>query len=165
MAIITPTKFSQLRKQNSDKKIVYCDGTFDLTHAGHVLFLEDSKSRGDVLVVGVGAEKDIRKYKGKTRPILNNDTRLKMIDSLKVVDYTFLSQLPNYENLLSHLEPNFKRLKPDVYVINEDAFDIPYRKKIAEKYDVKFIISKRVCPPGFDSISTTKIIHKIKTSG
>ena len=162
MAIITKKDFIKIRQKHSDKKIVYCDGSFDLTHAGHVLFFEEGKSMGDVLVVGVGADSDIKKYKGKTRPILNQSVRLKTIDSLKPVDYSFLNKLPSQKNLLSHLEVNFNKLKPDVYLINEDAFNIEYRKKISKKYSVKIVMAHRVCPPNFDKISTSKIIDKIK---
>lgn len=162
MAIITKKEFSKIRKNNPDKIIVYCDGSFDLTHAGHVLFFEDCKSRGDLLVVGVAADIDLMKYKGKTRPILNQNIRLKAVDSFKPVDYCFLNKLPSQKNLLSQLEVNFRKLKPDIYMVNEDAFNIEYRQKVVDKHKVKLVIAKRVCPPEFEAISTTKIIDKIK---
>lgn len=162
MAIISKNIFSQIRKKYSNKKIVYCDGTFDLTHAGHVLFFEECKSKGDLLFVGVASDTNIKRYKGKTRPILNQNIRLKTVDSFKPVDYCFLSKLPNYKNPLSQLKLHFRKLKPDIYVINEDAFNVEYRKKIAEKHNVKLVIAKRTCPLDFEAISTTKIIDKIK---
>lgn len=162
MAIVTKKYFSKIRKNYSDKVIVYCDGSFDLTHAGHILFFDECKSRGDLLVVGVGSDFDIRKYKGKTRPILNQYIRLKTVDSFKPVDYCFLNKLPNQKNLLSQLEVNFKTLKPHIYVVNEDAFNVEYRRKVADKYNVKLVVAKRTCPLSFEAISTTKIIDKIK---
>lgn len=161
MVIVTKRDFIKIRKNYLGKIIVYCDGSFDLTHAGHVLFFEECKSMGDLLVVGVGADLDIRKYKGKTRPILNQMVRLKTVDSFKPVDYCFLNKLPAQKNLLSHLEVNFSKLKPDIYVINEDAFNIDYRKKMANKYNVKLVVAKRTCPVDFEAISTSKIIEKI----
>lgn len=164
MAIISKKDFSRIRKQNSKKTIVYCDGSFDLPHAGHVLFFEDCKSLGDILIVGVGTDKGIKKRKGDTRPVLNQDIRLKTIDAFKPVDYTFLNTLPNYKNMLSQLDRCFNKLKPDMYVINEDAFDVDYRRKISNKNKVKLVVLKRTCPLEFEGISTSKIIDKIKNS-
>ncbi len=161
MAIITKKDFPKIRKENSGKKIVYCDGSFDLPHAGHILFFEDCKRLGDMLIVGIGTDKGIKKRKGEERPVLNQDIRMKTVDSFKPVDFTFLNKLPNHKNLLSQLDVCFNMLKPDFYVVNEDAFDIAYRKKISKKYNVKLVVLKRTCPPEFESISTSKIINKI----
>ena len=162
MAIITKRDFSKIRKNNPNKVIVYCDGSFDLPHAGHILFFEDCKGLGDVLIVGVGTDIGIRKRKGEGRPILNQDIRLKTIDSFKSVDYAFLNKLPHYRNMLSQLDDCFKKLRPDIYVVNEDAFDIGYREKISKKHGVKLAVLKRTCPIEFEAISTSKIIDKIK---
>lgn len=164
MSIITKREFPKIRKNNLNKLIVYCDGSFDITHAGHVLFFEECKSMGQVLVVGVGADSDVRKYKGKTRPILNQSIRLKMVSALKPVDYCFLNKLPIQKEYLSHLEVNFRKLQPNIYVVNEDALNIEYRKKVADKHNVKIVVARRTCPPDFEAISTTKIIEKVKNS-
>jgi len=158
------TKYSELKKirrENSDKKIVFCSGTFDLTHAGHVLFFEDSRKVGDLLVVTVGSDAMIKKNKGDKRPILNEHLRLKLVSSLKPVDYCLL-EMKTKDHPLQHLEYTFKDLRPDIYVINQDAFDIPFRKKLAKKYKIKLVVLNRWCPPEYDNISTTKIIEKIK---
>ena len=91
MAQIHPSEFAALRKKFENKKIVYCSGMFDLLHPGHVLFLEDCKKQGDILVVGVGGDSNVKKNKKPGRPIMNHYMRLKLIDSLKQVDYCFLS--------------------------------------------------------------------------
>ena len=151
----------KLRKKYQDKKIVYCSGTFDLTHAGHILFFEDCKKFGDLLVVGIGSDAEIKKNKGPDRPILNEDIRLKTILSLKPVDYCLLDRGTHKDK---HWQVNhvLKHLRPDAYVVNTDAFDIPSRKKIAEKYGVPFKMLKRSCPPSFKNISSSGIIKKIK---
>ena len=85
--IISYKNLASVRKKYPDKKIVFCSGSFDLIHPGHVLTFEALKKLGDILVVAVGGDKDIAEIKGPTRPILNEDLRLKMVDSLKPVDY------------------------------------------------------------------------------
>lgn len=151
-----------IRKRHKNKKIIFCSGGFDLAHAGHVLFFEECKKRGDILVVGVGNDHILGKNKGKNRPILNQHLRLKLIDSLKPVDYCFLDESKEGNHPLDIVEGGFKNLMPDVYITNEDAFDMPYRKKLASKYKVKMVILRRSCPPEFDNVSTSKIIEKIR---
>ena len=158
MTNIKVKDFENLREKYKNKKIVFCSGTFDLLHAGHVLFLEDCKSQGDILVVGVGSNKIVKSYKNKT-PIINESVRLKMLDSLKVVDHVYLE---NAGHLYDSLKRTFFKLKPDFYVVNFDAGLIPERRKIAEKYKVKLVVLNRKCPQSYDNISTTKIIEKIK---
>ena len=160
--IITINDLSSLRKKHAGQKIAFCSGGFDLTHAGHVLFFEDCKKHGEVLVVMVGNDAAIRRDKGNSRPILNEHLRLKMIDSLKPVDYAFLAHvIPKEEHPLKLMREVFISLKPDAYVINEDAFDIPYRETFAKEHSVKLVILPRTCPPEFEKISTTYIIRKI----
>ena len=138
-------------------------GTFDLVHAGHVIFFEDCKKYGDMLVVVLGEDKLLKKYKGSKRPIFNQHIRLKMIDSLKPVDYTTLDTLSQESgHLLQVLELSFASLKPDFYVINEDAFNIEHRKELCKKFGVELIILKRHCPEEFENISTTGIIEKVQ---
>jgi len=165
MAILERKNLSSIRKKHKDKKIVYCDGAFDLPHVGHILFFEDCKRHGDILVVGLGSDALIRKNKGKERPILNEKIRLKTVDSFKPVDYCFLiKDKINKDHKLAPLIKTFKSLEPDVAIFNKDAFDIPYRQKVAKAYGVKLVILPRYCPKDFEGISTSKIIAKIKNS-
>lgn len=159
---ITPEDLPRIREQHRGKKIVFCSGVFDLTHAGHALFFEDCKKQGDILVVCVGYDAKIGELKGEGRPVLNERVRLKMVDAMKPVDYCLLDNIPVGENPLKTLDVVFPDLKPDAYVINDDAFDIPYREAVARRFGVELIILPRFCPPEFENISTTNIIAKIR---
>lgn len=152
-----------LREKHRDKKIVFCSGSFDLLHAGHILFLEDCKKFGDILVVGVGGDEAIRENKGPNRPILNENVRLKTIDSLREIDYFLLDDNSlNREHKLGFLKNVLKTLKPDVYVVNEGGFQMNKRKEITQNIGIKMEILKRHCPKEFDNISTSQIIDNIK---
>lgn len=164
MAIIHHDDLSSIREEHRGKTIVLCTGTFDLTHAGHALFFEDCKGLGDFLVVGVGNDAAIRNLKGQERPVFNEHVRLKLISSLKPVDYCFLDPTPPGDQPLNGVELAFAKLRPDLYVINSDAFNIPYRRMLVEKYGVRLAVLERRSPPEFEEISTTKIIEKIKRS-
>ena len=65
------------------KKVV-AHGTFDITHYGHVNYLEKAKSFGDYLIVFVSSDKEC--IKNGKRNYFKEDIRLKMISSLKCVD-------------------------------------------------------------------------------
>lgn len=164
MAKIHLEDLPEVRKKHADKKIVFVSGGFDLTHAGHVLFFEDAKQQGDILVVMLGCDAVTKRMKGEKRPILNEHLRQKMVDSLKPVDYTFLDQVSaDGAPQLDFIDSVLGALKPDAYVINEDAFDIPYRREFMKKYpETQLIILPRSCPPEFENISTSQLIEKIK---
>lgn len=162
MTIIILEDLPKIREKYKDKKIVFCSGTFDLTHVGHILFFEDCKRLGEILVIGIGGDSITKKRKGDKKPILNEQIRIKTVDSFKRVDYTLIDYLSNETNKLIFLDVVFEKLHPDVYAINEDAFDIEYRRNLCEKFGVELKILKRECPKKFDEISTSKIIEKIK---
>jgi len=163
MSIINFADLAGIRSKHKDKKIVFCSGTFDLTHAGHVLFFEDCREYGDIIVVAVGSDFNAKLFsKGKGRPVQNEHVRLKMVSSLKPVDYAFIDPNAENNNWFPLLKVFFEKLKPDYYIINKDASDIVLRENIVRDYPVKMVILDRVAPKEFDGISTTKMINKIK---
>lgn len=161
MTIVKYSDLSDLREKYKGKKIVYGTGVFDVTHAGHVLFLEDCKKQGDVLVVSVVKDSFIKGY--KRNPVLNEHVRLKMVDSLKPVDYVVLDQTETYgpEGYMGDIQSIIHELKPDVFVINSDVQYIEERREKIEKMGVKFVVLDRACPEEFEKISTTRIIDKM----
>jgi len=160
--IISIDQLEKVRARHKDQKIVFCSGMFDLVHPGHILFFEDCKKIGDVLVVGVGGDKNIKERKNALRPIMNQAMRLKMVDSLRVVDYCLGFSHTPVNHRLEIIEMVLKKLHPDVYAINNDAFDIPYREKISKENSVELVVLDRWCPPEFEGVSTTKLIEKIQ---
>jgi len=161
--IVEFKNISSIRKNHPGKKLIFASGSFDLTHAGHVLFLEDAKAQGEILAVMVGGDEVIRHNKGPDRPIVNEHLRLKMIDSLKPVDYTILDTDSHHNpHQLDFLKTVFSEMKPDAYVVNDDGYDLPYRRMLAAEYNVPIIVLPRNAPPEFKTPSTTKIIEKLR---
>jgi rfaE bifunctional protein nucleotidyltransferase chain/domain len=104
--------------------VVFVSGTFDLLHPGHVRLLEQARSHGDVLVVGVqgdagfhgdseknGAEKGHPEKSGvsRSRPITPAAERAEIIASLASVDFAV-----EFED--SSPAPLIARLAPDIIV-------------------------------------------------
>ena len=69
------------------KKIVFTNGCFDLLHFGHIHFLEESRKRGDCLIVGLNSDRVIKKIKGKGRPYIDESQRARLISALACVDF------------------------------------------------------------------------------
>jgi len=163
--IINFEELADLRDFFSGEKIVFCSGTFDLLHLGQVYFLKKSKECGDLLVVSVGLDSVIKRNKDPKRPILNQDLRLRSIAELRCVDFCFLDDEPEDTHPLATLKTNLKNLRPNIYVVNHDAFDLDYRKKLLEGTSTKLeVLDTRVRfgGPNESLVSTTEIIKRIK---
>lgn len=67
------------------ERVVFTNGCFDLIHAGHVLYLQEARSLGDYLVVGVNSDASVRKLKGAERPVMPLRQRLIVLAGLESV--------------------------------------------------------------------------------
>ncbi|QKF78370.1 D-glycero-beta-D-manno-heptose-7-phosphate kinase [Arcobacter defluvii] len=88
------------------KKIVFTNGCFDILHAGHAKYLEVAKSFGDILIVGVNADSSVKKLKGPTRPINNQDDRAYILASLESVDYVVIFEEETPYELIELIKPH-----------------------------------------------------------
>jgi len=130
-----------------NKKIVFTNGCFDILHAGHVKYLEEAKSYGDVLILGLNSDSSIKRLKGEGRPINNEDDRAIVLASLESVDFVTIFDEDTPYNLIS-------LIKPDILVKGGD-----YEGKDVVGSD----IAKEVRLVRFvDGKSTTNIINKVK---
>jgi rfaE bifunctional protein nucleotidyltransferase chain/domain len=85
--------------------LVFSNGTFDLLHVGHVRSLEDAKSKGSLLVVGVNSDRSVRAYKGANRPVVPEDERAELLAALECVDFVTIFDEATPEKLLRLLRP------------------------------------------------------------
>lgn len=134
-------------------KTVFTCGCYDLFHAGHLETLLYAKEIGDYLIVGISSDKVIKKSKGKGRPIIKQDLRVKIISAFNFVDEVVIGRKKNFVDFI--LER-----KPDIYLkggdYNLETIDQDERKAV-ESYGGKIVFA-----PYIDGISTTKIIEDIK---
>lgn len=159
--IIQFNQLPEIREQHQGQQIVFVTGVFDLTHPGHVLFLEFCRNFGDVLVVGIGNDTQVARLK-PDRPIWNETWRAKMIASLKPVDYCFIGPPETATHHLKIVEMGFGALRPDVYAINDDVIDIPDRRLLAYRFVVNLVVIERAAyPPEFFGVSTSAILEKV----
>jgi D-glycero-beta-D-manno-heptose 1-phosphate adenylyltransferase len=87
-------------------RIVFANGCFDLLHVGHVRYLEAARSLGDLLVVGVNGDEQVRRLKGEGRPYVPERERAETVASLRAVDYVTVFHEPTVTELLLALRPD-----------------------------------------------------------
>ncbi len=104
---ITELKNALAEYRHQNKKIVFTNGCFDLLHIGHVRYLEQAKSKGDILVVGINTDASVKKLKGPTRPIQNENDRAEILAALKAVDHTILFDEETPINLIQQIRPDY----------------------------------------------------------
>ena len=136
---------SELKKRG--KKVVFTNGCFDILHVGHVKYLEEAKSYGDVLILGLNSDESVRRLKGESRPVNSEDDRAYILASLEAVDYVvkFYDDTP-YELI--------KAVQPHILVKGGDyeGKDVVGQDIADELRLVEFV----------DGKSTTKIIERIQ---
>ncbi|MDA9801532.1 D-glycero-beta-D-manno-heptose-7-phosphate kinase [Candidatus Pseudothioglobus singularis] len=133
--------------KNNNEKIVFTNGCFDILHFGHIKYLEEAKSFGDKLIVGLNSDKSIKKIKGKNRPVNCQEDRAYILASLEAVDYVVIF---NEDTPISLI----KKIKPDLLVKGGD-----YKGKKVVGQDV----AKDLRLVNFiDGKSTSKTIERIQ---
>jgi len=69
-----------------NKKIAFTNGVFDILHEGHIKVLSQAASFADVLIVGVNSDASVKRLKGSSRPVNNQQSRSLILASLIMVD-------------------------------------------------------------------------------
>ena len=88
------------------KSVVFTNGCFDLLHRGHIRLLEEARSLGDILVLGLNSDSSVRRMKGPSRPILNERERAEMAGQLEAVDAVVLFEEETPRELIAALLPD-----------------------------------------------------------
>jgi D-beta-D-heptose 7-phosphate kinase/D-beta-D-heptose 1-phosphate adenosyltransferase len=142
-------ELSVIRKVFMDKTIVFTNGCFDILHPGHIQTFDFCKKQGDIVIVGMNSDESITRLKGPERPINSFEKRLKMVESIRSVDYVVLFEDDTPRELL-------KELLPDVLV---KGGDYTIESIIGREYAKQTLI----CPLVPD-LSSTLLINKIKNN-
>jgi FAD synthetase len=140
------------------KRIVLASGTFDLLHLGHVRFLEEAKKSGGKnaeLIVLVARDSTVKTRKGK-KPVMPEDQRRRLVESLKVVDEAILG----WENF--SIDKVIEKIKPNVIAVghDQDGVETELRKVIEEK-KAKIEVAKIGRFGKRELDSSSKIVKKI----
>jgi rfaE bifunctional protein nucleotidyltransferase chain/domain len=88
------------------KTIVFTNGVFDLLHVGHLRYLQQARSLGDALIVGVNSDRSVRAIKGAGRPVTPQDERGEILASLACVDGVVVFDEETPHELIALLQPD-----------------------------------------------------------
>ncbi len=94
------------RLKAKNKRIVFTNGCFDILHVGHVKYLQEAKSYGDVLIVGLNTDASVRVLKGSTRPVNTEEDRAYILGALEAVDYVVLFSDETPYELIKNIAPD-----------------------------------------------------------
>lgn len=95
-----------LRSQKDNLKVVFTNGCFDLLHVGHIRYLQEAKSQGDLLVVGLNSDASVKRLKGESRPVQCEQDRAEILNQLKCVDFVTVFTEDTPLELIQFLEPD-----------------------------------------------------------
>lgn len=88
-------------------RIVLANGCFDLFHVGHVRYLQGAKALGDVLVVGINSDDQVRLLKGHGRPFMPENERAEIIAALNCTDAVTIFREATVTELIRAIRPDF----------------------------------------------------------
>ena len=126
-------------------KKVFTNGCFDVMHLMHVELLRFAKLQGDYLVVGLNSDESVKRLKGDTRPIFNQEDRKKFLESIRYVDKVIIFNEDTPLDLI-------KEVRPDLIVKGGD-------------YKAEDVVGAEICPvkifPFTSGYSTTSILQAL----
>jgi D-beta-D-heptose 7-phosphate kinase/D-beta-D-heptose 1-phosphate adenosyltransferase len=92
--------------RESGHRIVLTNGCFDVIHAGHVAYLREAKKLGQVLVVAINADAQVRRLKGAGRPVYDQAERAEVLSELQSVDYVVVFNEPTAHEIIRAVHPH-----------------------------------------------------------
>ena len=139
-------------QKNKNKKIVFTNGCFDILHKGHVVYLNEAKSLGDVLIVGLNSDASVKILKGDKRPVNIQADRKFILENLKAVDHVAIFSEETPLTLIKKIKPDFLVKGGDWKVQNIVGYDevISYGGKVKSLSLI-------------DNYSTSELIGKINS--
>jgi D-beta-D-heptose 7-phosphate kinase/D-beta-D-heptose 1-phosphate adenosyltransferase len=140
--------------RRAGRAVVFTNGCFDLLHRGHVAYLNEAKTLGDVLVVAVNDDASVRRLKGPGRPITPIGDRLEVLSALSCIDHVVAFPQDSPASLI-------EATRPDVFVKGGDY----RREEIPEAPLVEALGGRVEVLRYVADHSTTRIVEGILASG
>lgn len=133
------------------RKKIIATGCYDWFHSGHVRFCEEASSYGD-LYLCLGSDANVRLLKGVGHPLLTQKERRYVAGSIRFVKQALITTGSGWVDA----DPEIRRIKPDIYVVNEDG-DKGGKREYCEKMGIDYLVLKRVPAAGLPRRSSTDL--------
>lgn len=147
---ILPLSLLSTIKKDGDKKIVLAGGCFDILHFGHVSFIQQARSAGDILVLLLESDEYIERAK-KKKPVHTQSQRAQILAALGYVDYVV--QLPLLERPDADYQRITREIGPSVIAYTSSDSKEEQKKKFAAEVGAEIVII-----PHLSSFSSSSLI-------
>jgi len=132
-------------------KIVFTNGCFDIIHRGHIEYLAQAASLGDILIIGLNTDLSVRRIKGETRPVQDEYARAITLAAMQFVSAVVLFDDETPYNLI-------QKVQPDILIKGSD-----YKPEEIVGYDIVKARGGEIITIDFvDGYSTSKLIERLK---
>ncbi len=146
---MTEVFYTDIKKETETKK-VFVSGCFDMLHSGHVAFISEASSYGN-LYVCIGSDNTILQLKGRY-PINTQEERQYMIKALKNVYDCRINKGSGILDFLQELDD----IKPDIFVVNEDG-NTPQKAQLCKERGIEYKVLQRIPHSNLPRRSTTDL--------
>jgi rfaE bifunctional protein nucleotidyltransferase chain/domain len=148
---LSALKTQVTRWKSEGKKVVFTNGVFDLLHIGHITYLSKAAELGDKLIIGLNSDASVRRIKGESRPVNEQNSRAALLASFFFVDAVVVFEEDTPLDLITALMPDVLIKGADYSIENI----IGAKEIIANGGEVKTITF-------VEGYSSTSIIKKIQ---
>ena len=131
-------------------KKVFVSGCFDMLHSGHVRFLEEAATYGEVHI-GLGSDRTIFELKGRA-PVNTQAERKYMLEALRHVKSCQVNSGSGILDFLDELD----RVAPDILVVNEDG-NTPAKAELCRQRGIQYLVLQRTPHANLPARSTTSL--------
>jgi cytidyltransferase-like protein len=154
LAVIADDRLAGFPEREPDpptpgKPSIIVTGCYDWFHSGHVRFFEEVSALGDLIVV-VGNDASVRHLKGPDSPMFPEAERRYMVQSIRYVTQALVSSGVGWMDAV----PEIERLKPNIYVVNEDG-DRPEKADFCREQGIEYVVLKREPRSGLAARTST----------
>ena len=137
--------------KNSNQKIVFTNGCFDIIHHGHIELLSKAADLGNKLIVGLNTDTSVQHLKGPGRPLQDENSRSVIMAGFSFVDLVVMFPQDTPIDLISLLKPDLLVKGGDYKAEEIVGYDV-VTKKGGQVVIIKFM----------EGYSTTSIVNKMK---
>jgi cytidyltransferase-like protein len=134
---------------STDRKKAIVTGCYDWLHSGHVRFFEEVSELAD-LYVTVGSDRNIEHLKGEGHPLYPEEERRYMVGSIRYVERAVVASGWGWLDA----EPEIERLRPDIYVVNEDG-DRLEKREYCQARGIEYRVLRRLPREGLPARQST----------
>lgn len=143
------------RARAAGLRVVQCHGCFDIVHPGHIRHLRHARSQGDLLLVSITGDAEMKK--GTGRPLIPEELRAENLAALDCVDWVYIEPAPTARELLG-------KVRPDVYVKGREYEHNQDPRFAAERAAVEAHGGRVVFSSGDVVFSSTALIAALENS-